>query len=95
MNIRGLMKLWLIEPKPGVFIGRITPKVRDFLWNELWKNQDKFHGALLIYSTNNEQGFDIELMGDLKRTIIDMDGLKLVKVKNTNIASNTNNAFEN
>lgn len=79
MNIRGLMKLWLIEPKPGVFVGQITPKVRDFLWNELRNNQSKFNGALLIYSSNNEQGYDIQLMGKLKRTVVDNDGLKLIK----------------
>jgi len=36
----------------------------------------------LSYSTNNEQGFSIRLTGDKTRSVVDLDGLFLVGVKN-------------
>ena len=81
-NIRGLLRLWLIEPKPGVFVGKISSRVREFLWNEIRNNQSRFNGAILIYSYRNETGFMMEMIGTPVRKIVDMDGLQLIKVKN-------------
>ena len=82
-NIRGVLGLWLIEPKPGVFVGKISSKIRDFLWNEIKKNQSEYTGALIIYSAQNEQGYKIETIGSPYRAPIDLDGLALIKISKT------------
>ena len=79
-NVRGLIARWLLELKPGVFVGQTSAKVRNFIWGEIRKNQDKFNGALMVYSSNNEMGFEFEMIGTPRRSIVDYDGLSLVKV---------------
>lgn len=65
-----------IEIKAGVFIATINARVRDQLWKRIteeWKNP-----AILLYSTNNEQGYEIRTFGDPEREAIDFDGITLL-----------------
>ena len=78
--IRGELTKWLLELKPGVFIGKITALVRDLLWKRIC-DTEKYQGVMLICSANNEQGYDIMMKGNLQREVIDLDGLKLIKVR--------------
>lgn len=79
-SLRGLLSRWLIEVKTGVFVGNLSALVRDLLWEKYL--QDLAVGsALQIWTTNNEQGFDMRMAGDRDRIIADYDGLKLIKRK--------------
>ena len=77
-SLRGEFSRTLIEPKSGVFVGKISALVRDKLWDKACKNV-KTGGCTLIYATNNEQGYDIKNYGDTSRKVVDLDGLKLIK----------------
>ncbi len=64
-----------IEFKPGVFIGNINARVRDKLWDRVvnkW-NID----ALMIYTTNNEQGYRVRSNGKTSREVFDCEGVLL------------------
>lgn len=77
-STRGHLSRWLIEVKAGVFVGRVSALVREKLWEKV--NQSRKEGAVVqIWSTNNEQGFDMRMEGDRDRKIVDMEGLLLVK----------------
>lgn len=76
-SLRGELTRWLIEVKTGTFVGRVSAMVRDKLW-ELVEQKLKKGGALLIYNTNNEQGFTIRGLGETRRAIRDFDGLLLI-----------------
>ncbi|MCD1294787.1 type I-E CRISPR-associated endoribonuclease Cas2 [Methanocella sp. CWC-04] len=76
-SLRGELTRWMIEPKSGVFVGKISALVRSKLWEKIIKNTKK-GGSILIYSYNNEQGYKIETSGDTSRTICDFEGLSLV-----------------
>ena len=78
-NLRGLLTRWLLEIKPGVFLGNITTAVREELWRKVIVNLDKYEGAILAYSTNTEQGFNLEYLGNPKKVVIDLEGVKLIK----------------
>ena len=78
-KLRGTLTRWMIEAKPGVFVGSLSAMVRDKLWNMIPNLAPK--GALMIYSHNNEQGYQIEMFGVPTRTIIDLDGLQLIKIQ--------------
>ncbi len=67
----------MIETKPGVFVGSINSLVRDKLWAMIPDHAPK--GALMIYSCNNEQGYEIKMLGVPTRSVVDLDGLQLIK----------------
>lgn len=75
-GLRGELTKWLLEVKAGVFIGKCTKTVRDRLWKKV--QDSSLEDALLIYNYNNEQGYNIEMMGDPYRKVIDYDGLLLI-----------------
>lgn len=79
-NIRGELTKWLLETKPGVHVGNVSGLVRDLLWEKI-ENYIPRLNALLIYSANNEQGFAIKMTGDPYRSVVDFDGIQLIKTK--------------
>lgn len=75
-GLRGDLTKWLAEISPGVFVGRPTARIRDLLW-ERTIELSKDGRALLVYSTNNEQGLEYRThRHDWKPT--DFDGLTLM-----------------
>ena len=79
-GLRGELTRWLLEVKPGVFVGKASASVREKLWEKVRHDADA-DGALLLYSSDSEQGFRIELHGDPKRTVVDLDGIQLIKIQ--------------
>ena len=78
-GLRGQLTRWLLEPKSGVFVGRVSALVRDKLW-DLACERSKGGAVVMIHTTNNEQGFAFREWGAPGRTIRDFDGLSLVTV---------------
>lgn len=78
-KLRGVLTRWMIETKPGVFVGSLNTLVQDKLWNMIPDHAPK--GALMIYSCNNEQGFSIKMYGVLTRSVVDLDGVQLIKIQ--------------
>jgi CRISPR-associated protein Cas2 len=75
-SLRGDITLWLMELTTNVYVGNVSARVRDNLWERVCVNV-KNGTAILAYSTNNEQGFDYRLCNSTKQ-IKDFDGLKLM-----------------
>ena len=76
-KLKGTLTRWMIEIKPGVYAGRLRAMVREKLWEMIEEYQPQ--GALMVYSMNNEQGYSIKMLGEPKRSVIDLDGLQLIK----------------
>ena len=76
-GLRGELSRWLIEAHTGVFVGKVSAMVRDKLWEKCC-DKATVGGVLQIWSTNNEQGFQMRLHGDTQRQIIDLDGLQFI-----------------
>jgi CRISPR-associated protein Cas2 len=79
-TLRGELYRWLIHPKTGVFVGHVSGRVRDLLWARLQKSMKK-GAALLIFTSDSEQGFLIRTYGNTKKMIQDYDGLALPKTR--------------
>lgn len=78
-SLRGALGRWTIEPVPGIFIGTISARVRD----ELWQATTEVVGdgaAILIHPDANEQGFTLKTAGTRRRHPIDLDGLTLIRM---------------
>jgi CRISPR-associated protein Cas2 len=78
---RGELTRWLLEVSTGVFIGTVSALVRDLLWKKVCE-QSKGGRCILAHRTNNEQGFSIQMHGDSKRSVLDVEGLTLIANKN-------------
>lgn len=81
-SLRGELTRWLIEPRPGVFVGHVSALVRDRLWEKCIK-QRKDGGLIQIWTTNTEQRFDLRIWGNTDRELVDFEGLWLVRQKKT------------
>lgn len=79
LPVRGELSKWLIELKPGVFVGSVSADIRDRLWDKLEKYPENID-AIMAYSTNNEQGFTMKMQGDPHRSVVDYDGVSMVKI---------------
>jgi CRISPR-associated protein Cas2 len=80
-SLRGELSRWMLEVATGVFVGSMSALVRDLLW-EKCKAKKTVGRCCQLYRTNNEQGFAVRTHGDIGRTLVDLDGLILVAVKN-------------
>jgi len=69
----------MLEPKAGVFVGRLSGMVRDLLWEKVCR-QSRGGGCIMIHNSNREQGFVIHMHGDPSRRVEDFEGLFLIRV---------------
>jgi CRISPR-associated protein Cas2 len=81
-SVRGELTKWLLEVKAGVFVGKVSGAVRERLWEQACKAV-KEGSALLVYTTNTEQGFAMEMVGERSRVLRDFEGLSLITVRQT------------
>lgn len=82
-GIRGEVAKWLLEPFPGVFVGHVSARVRDKLWEKCVSNK-RVSGVVQIWSTNSEQRFKMRGHGTVRREIIELDGVQLVRIPEEN-----------
>lgn len=79
VGLRGELSRWMIEPRAGVFVGRMSGMVRDRLWQKACKGA-KEGAAMMLYSAPTEQGFAVRTQGDASRMLVDVEGLLLVRI---------------
>jgi CRISPR-associated protein Cas2 len=60
VGLRGHLTRWLLEISAGVFVGRISTRVRDLLWLRTIE-MVKSGRAIMVYSANNEQGIEFKV----------------------------------
>lgn len=77
-GFRGELTKWLLEAKAGVFVGNVSAAVRDILWDKVCKQANG--SAILIFSSDTEQGFDMRVSGDPARSVVDIEGITLIKI---------------
>ena len=78
-SLRGDLSRWMLEPKAGIFLGRMTARIRDELWKKAVAGC-KEGGCFQAWSAPGEQGFQFRTHGDLSRQMIEIEGLSLVSL---------------
>lgn len=76
-RLRGRLALWLLEVRAGVYVGKVSRRVREMLWDTVSKGIEEGN-AVMAWSTNTESGFDFLTLGANRRIPVEMDGIKLV-----------------
>ena len=76
-RLRGRLAIWLIEIRAGVYVGDLSTKVREMIWQQVEVGIEDGN-AIMAWSTNTESGFDFLTLGQNRRLPVEIDGLKLV-----------------
>lgn len=77
VGLRGHVTRWLLEISPGVFVGKVSSRVRDELWSRVVE-LGKDGRALLVFSRRGEQGLSF-YVNRHDWTPCDFDGLTLIR----------------
>lgn len=76
-KVRGDITKWLCEISTGVFVGNLSSRVRQELWNRVCDNL-KSGRASMVYSTQGEQQLAFEVHNSLWKPT-ELDGIVLMK----------------
>ncbi len=76
-RLRGRLAIWLLEVRAGVYVGKVSRRVREMIWEQIEKGMEEGN-AVMAWSTNTESGFDFITAGRNRRIPVEMDGLKFV-----------------
>ena len=79
VSLRGELTRWLLEARAGVFVGTISARVRDKLWERACGTMAGGAG-MMIYSADTEQGFRVRFWGATDRSVVDYEGLMLLQL---------------
>jgi CRISPR-associated protein Cas2 len=77
---RGVLSRWLIEVRPGMFLGNPSQRVRDELWRQITERPAQGY-VLQLWSSRHPQGYDYRQHGNSKRMLTDFEGLGLLTIR--------------
>ncbi len=75
-GLRGFLTRWLLEISAGVFVGKVSARVREELWLRVLE-MVKDGKAIMVHSTNGEQGLDFRVHRH-EWEPVEVDGLHLM-----------------
>jgi CRISPR-associated protein Cas2 len=76
-RLRGRLAIWLLEVRAGVYVGDVSRRVREMIWEQIEKGLEDGN-VVMSWSTNTESGYDFMTLGKNRRIPKEMDGIKLV-----------------
>jgi CRISPR-associated protein Cas2 len=76
-RLRGRLAVWLLEIRAGVYVGDISTKTREMIWQQVSVLAEEGN-VVMAWATNTESGFEFQTYGVNRRIPVDLDGLRLV-----------------
>lgn len=76
-RLRGRLAIWLLEVRAGVYVGDVSRRVREMIWQQCEKMIESGN-VVMAWATNTESGFDFQTLGRNRRIPVEFDGLRLV-----------------
>ncbi len=76
-RLRGRLAIWLLQVRAGVYVGDVSARVREMIWQQCAELYEEGN-VVLAWATNTESGFDFQTLGSNRRMPVDIDGLRLV-----------------
>ncbi|MFC5434711.1 type I-E CRISPR-associated endoribonuclease Cas2e [Microbacterium suwonense] len=75
-GLRGYLTRWLLEISAGVFVGKVSKRVRELLW-ERTVTMVRTGRAIMVFTVRNEQGLSFLVHGHHWEPI-DVEGVTLM-----------------
>ncbi|EJK1073781.1 type I-E CRISPR-associated endoribonuclease Cas2 [Salmonella enterica] len=76
-RLRGRLAVWLLEIRAGVYVGDVSAKIREMIWQQVSVLADEGN-VVMAWATNTESGFEFQTFGENRRIPVDLDELRLV-----------------
>jgi CRISPR-associated protein Cas2 len=76
VGLRGHLTRWLLEISPGVFVGKVSTRVRQLMWVRVVEMVNTGR-AIMVYAANNEQGLAFQVH-DHNWVPVDFEGINLM-----------------
>ncbi|ELT8725948.1 type I-E CRISPR-associated endoribonuclease Cas2 [Salmonella enterica] len=76
-RLRGRLAVWLLEIRAGVYVGDVSTKIREMIWQQVFVLADEGN-VVMAWATNTESSFEFQTFGVNRRIPVDLDGLRLV-----------------
>lgn len=77
VGLRGHLTRWLLEISAGVFVGKVSARVREELWSQV-VSMVKDGRALMVYEEATEQGYGFKNHRH-HWDVVDVEGLTLMR----------------
>lgn len=76
-RLRGRMAIWLLEVRAGVYVGNVSKRTREMVWEQLTKGYEQGN-VVMAWSSSHESGYEFQTLGENRRQPVEFDGLCLV-----------------
>lgn len=76
-RLRGRLAIWLLEVRAGVYLGDVSRRTREMLWQQLEAGFEDGN-VVMAWASQSESGYDFQTLGQNRRMPVDYDGLRLV-----------------
>lgn len=76
-RLRGRLAIWLLEVRGGVYVGDVSKRVREMIWQQITELAEEGN-VVMAWATNTESGFDFQTCGKNRRIPVEYEGLRLV-----------------
>ena len=76
-RLRGRMAIWLLEVRAGVYIGDVSKRTREMLWEQLKEGYED-GSVVMAWASQHESGYEFQTLGPNRRLPVEFDGLHLV-----------------
>ena len=76
--VRGKLKLWFVEPKPGVFVSGIKDSLADRVIQLITTYTPSDAGFLLFRSITRAPGYEIYVHGTPPKELANISGFQLI-----------------
>lgn len=76
-RLRGRLAIWLLEVRAGVYIGDVSRRTREMIWQQLQAGHEDGN-VVMAWASNHESGYQFQTLGENRRIPVEFDGLHLV-----------------
>lgn len=78
-HLRGYLSRFLVECGTGLYVGNISPRVADALWDRAIEAANEGEVVMVSSAPSLEQGFNVKLHQASSRETTDLDGFTLIR----------------
>lgn len=76
-RLRGRLAVWLLEVRAGVYVGNVSRRVREMIWQHCEVLVEDGN-VVMAWQANSAAGFEFQTLGNNRREPVDNEGLRLV-----------------
>lgn len=76
-SLRGRLAIWMLEVRAGVYVGDVSRRTREMVWQQLAEGHEDGN-VVMAWASRTESGYEFQTLGANRRMPVDHDGLRLV-----------------